>query len=286
MLLTQNQNSDPVDQVALVLAESLKGELPPDVIVLPPSRAAALTITSPDERSVCSALLGDAKAKIKYWTERRMKRTRILDDLKKLIMLDYAPAVIYYEGEKAIYEKLLTVWDAEQTRLRLEEEARVRAATEKLRQAEIAKAQEAERIEREKATELRKQAEAEKNAERQEQMRQEAAEREERARQESAVRQEQAAMISTPTVAPAVTHIGGESQSWKYSAECLDLKTAVKAVTEGRLPLSVLEFSTVGANKLANALQEEFRTQYPEASCGVRLVKTPVYAHKQKRSGK
>lgn len=276
-------NSEPVDQVALVLAESLKGELPPDVIVLPPSRAAALTITSPDERSVCSALLGDAKAKIKYWTERRMKRTRILDDLKKLIMLDYAPAVTYYEGEKAIYEKLLTVWDAEQTRLRLAEEARVRAETEAMRAAEVAAAREAERIEREKAAEMLRLANAEKDAARREQMRLEALVRDEEAQRESAMRQEQAAMISTPSVAPAVAHIGGESQSWKYSAECVDLRTAVKAVAEGRLPLSCLEFATVGANKLATALQEEFRAQYPEVSCGVRLVKAPVYSHRQKR---
>ena len=65
-----------------------------------------------------------------------MKRTRILDDLKKLIMADYAPAVAYYEGEKDTYETKLIVWDREQERIRQEAEARVRAETERIRQEE------------------------------------------------------------------------------------------------------------------------------------------------------
>ena len=66
---------------------------------------------------------------------------------------------------------------------------------------------------------LRELAAVEQDKTKQEQMRLEAAEREETAAQESASRQEQAAMITIRLVAPAVAHIGGESQSWKYSAE-------------------------------------------------------------------
>lgn len=275
-----------VDQVATTLMDTLTAELPPEaaLMVLPPSKAAGLVVASPEDRSVCSALLGDVKKKIAAIEEDRKRLTRPLDALKRMIMDKYRPATVFFEGEKAIYESKLTVWDAEQTRLRVAEEVRVRAETEQLRQEEIRAAQEAEAEEREKAAQMRRAAQDEQDAIRREQMQLEAAEREQQAREESAARQEQAAMISTPTVAPAVSHIGGESQSWKYSAECLDLRTVVKAVAEGRLPLSCVEFATVGANKLAVALQEEFRAQYPEASCGVRLVKTPVYSHRKGRA--
>lgn len=285
-LPNQNPNSSGVDQVATTLMDTLTAELPSDaaLVVLPPSKAAGLVVASQEDRSVCSALLGDVKKKIAAIEEDRKRLTRPLDALKRMIMDKYRPAAVFFEGEKAIYESKLTVWDAEQTRLRVAEEARVRAETEALRAAEVAAARESARIEREEADRLRMKAELEKDIARQEQMRQEAAEREEQGRLAAMERIERAEMISTPTVAPAVSHIGGESQSWKYSAECLDLRLVVKAVAEGRLPLSCVEFATVGANKLAVALQEEFRAQYPEATTGVRLVKTPVYSHRKGRA--
>lgn len=291
--MSSNPSSNGVDQVATTLMDTLTTELPPSaaLVAVPQSKASGLIIASADDRSVCSALLGDVKKKIAAIEDDRKRLTRPLDALKKMIMDKYRPAIDFFSGEKAIYEGKLTVWDREQERLREIEAARVRAEAEKIRQAEIAEAQRLEAIEREKAAELRRLAEAEKDAVRQEQMRYEAAQREEEARQESAMRQEQAAMISTPVVAPAVAHIGGESQSWKYSAELApevkdelaSLMKLAKSVAAGRAPLSLLAFNSTGANKLATALQEEFRAQYPEATCGVRLVKTPVYTHRKGR---
>lgn len=272
---------DPMDEIALAIAEAFKAKVPTEAIQLPPSRAAQLVITSPEDRSVCSALLGDVKTQMKEVNERRLKRSRLLKKVDQLVNLDDYTAVAYYEGEKAVYEGKLSVWDREQDRIREAEAARVRAETERIRQEEITEARRVEAAEREKAAEMLRLADEEKDAARREQMRLEALVRDEEAQQESVMRQEQAAMISTPPVAPAVAHIGGESQSWKYSAECLDLKTVVAAVAAGRLPLSCLEFGQVGANRLANALQEEFRAQYPEATTGVRLKKEPVYTHRK-----
>lgn len=281
----QRGGGEPVDQVASALMGTLNAELPENaaLVAVPVSRAQALVIASPEDRSVCSALLGDCKQRVAAIEEDRKRLTRPLDALKKMIMDKYRPAVEFFTSEGAIYAGKLTVWDREQDRLREVEAARVRAEAENQRQMEMAAAREAERVEREKAAELRRQADAANDAVQAEQMRQEAQEREELARQESAIRQEQAAMISTPVVGPAVAHIGGESQSWKYSAEEGDFDLMVKAVYEKRLPRSVLIFNPVGANRLANALQDEFRAQYPEATCGVRLKKEPVYTHRRKK---
>lgn len=281
---------DPLDEVALALAEAFKAKVPTEVIVLPPSRAAKLVIASPEDRSVCSALLGDIKAQMKEVNERRLKRSRLLKKVDQLVNLDDYAAVAYFEGEKAVYEGKLRFWDEQQAILRAVEEARVRAETERIRQEEIAEARRIEAIEREKAAELRRQAEAELDADRREQALLDAAAREQEALQESAVRQEQAAMISTPVVAASGGKVKGETGHWDYGSELLggegdaaSLRLLVKAVAEGRAPLKFLMFNKVGANTLADGLQEEFRAQYPEATCGVKLTKKWVYTHRKGR---
>lgn len=281
--MSANLNSEPVDPVASALKDTLNAKLPENaaLVVVPASRAQMLVISTPEDRSVCSALLGDCKQRVAAIEEDRKRLTRPLDALKKMIMDKYRPAVEFFTSEGAVYASKLTAWDREQERLREVEAARVRAETEALRQAEIAEAQRIEAIEREKAAEASRLAEAELDADRREQALIDAAAREQEALEESRIRQEQAAMISTPVVAPAVAHIGGESQSWKYSAECVDLLTAVKAVAEGRLPLKCVAFNQVEANALANGTQDEFPKFYPEATTGVRLVKTPVYTHRK-----
>ena len=282
-----NLNSEPVDQVAVALAGALRNELPENVIVLPPSRARSFVIKSPDDRSVCSALLGDAKGKFKYWNERRLKRTRILDSLKRLIMDDYAPATTYYEDEIAVYTSTLSVWDREQERLERKRRAAAEAEAERLRQEEIRLAREAEAREKAETDRLLKKAErvaAEGHSEEADALINEASEREAAAEQDARDRIDNAAFISPASVAPAVERIGGESQSWKYWAELIDLDKVIKAVAEGRLPRSVLEFSSTGARKLAEGTGDDFARLYPEATTGVRLVKTPVYSHRRKRS--
>lgn len=283
---------DPMDEIALAIAEAFKAKVPTEAIQLPPSRAAQLVITSPEDRSVCSALLGDVKTQMKEVNERRLKRSRLLKKVDQLVNLDDYTAVAYYEGEKAVYENKLSVWDREQDQIREAEAARVQAETERIRQEEIAEARRVEALEREKAAELRAMALREQDDARSAQMLQEVAEREEQAAQESAQRQEQAAMISTPTVAASGGKIKGESQSWNYGAElvgdtpesqAVSLRLLVRAVAQGRAPLKFLSFNKVGANTLADGLQEEFRAQYPEATTGVRLTKAPIYTHRKGR---
>ena len=75
---------------------------------------------------------------------------------------------------------------------------------------------------------------------------------------------ETAAMIATQTVAPAVAHIRGESQSVENVSAEVDLMFLVKAVAWEKHKNAFLAFNQVGANRLANALQDNFPAQYPE----------------------
>jgi len=84
-------------------------------------------VTSQSMYELAAEELAEVKTGIKNLTERRLTRTRKLDEIKKLIMEDYAPAINKLEEARGFYEKGMLTYNAEQKKIRDAEQARLDA---------------------------------------------------------------------------------------------------------------------------------------------------------------
>jgi len=84
-----------------------------------------LKINSHAMYKLAAEQLQEVKGGIKDLTERRLDRTRKLDELKKLIMDDYRPALSKLEEAKTFLECGMLLYNREQESIRREEQARL-----------------------------------------------------------------------------------------------------------------------------------------------------------------
>lgn len=184
--------------------------------------AEAFTITTPPEYEASAGLLRDVKAKQKDHNTLRVSITRPLDEAKAGIMELFKPA-----GERLVKAEVgiknaMLGFNREQQRLRQEAQRRLDEQAAK---------------EREK---LRNQAEAARD----------------KGKDDRATELEQRAdSVPTLEVTTSAPEVAGVSVRVTWHAEVRDLLALVKAVAEGKQPLSLLEPNMTQLNGLARTMK-------------------------------
>jgi hypothetical protein len=207
--------------------------------------ALALTykVSTPVQYADAGEQLKQVKAAMKRLDDLRKGMTRPLDAAKKAIMDFFrAPEEKLVRAESGIKRAMIAYTD-EQERIRREEQRKAEEAARRERERLEAIARETERKAREKAEAERKAAEAAAAAGRAAEaakLMAKAAATEERAAAKAEEAAQQAAMVVAPVIQREAPKVPGISSRETWHAECVDLRALVKAVHEGRAPLSFL----------------------------------------------
>ncbi len=195
--------------------------------------AEAFTITTLEQYSASGDVLKRIKAQQRELTDLRMSLTRPLDDAKSRTMALFKPAGDRLARAEQTIKGAMLNFSREQERKRAASEAEARELAEKERQR------------------LQRLAEAA---------------RERGADEKAETFEERAASVPVPIVAAEKPAVAGVATRTTWHAEVVDKLELVKAVADGRAPLSALEPNMVLLNQQARSLKGEL------AIPGVRAV--------------
>lgn len=205
-------------------------------------------VTSPSMYELAADELATVKTGITTLTNRRLDRTRKLDELKKLIMADYAPAIGKLEEAKVFYEQGMLSWNAEQRRIQAEEQRRL----DNIANAEKNKLEaEARKIEQEAANVLAN-AKGKKQKEEAAAAQQRAAEEAEALRLTSAVVVAAVAVTDTPKVS-------GTSQRSTWNGRCDNKMELIKFVANHPEYEKLLDVGQTALNSLAKSQKKSMK---------------------------
>jgi membrane protein involved in colicin uptake len=201
-----------------------------------------------------------------------------LNQVKDAVQALFNPIKLRIDNSRRHVEGLIDAYEQEQERKRLEEENRLRkiAEAEEARQRKIKEEQERqwrekeakaraeqERLEKEIANAKNEKAKAEF----------EVAQAKAKAEQEKAARlaeerrqQAEEIFVPAPVIAPTLQKIEGTSIRENWSAEVVDLLALIKAVADGKAPITWLKIDQVAINKQATATKNSL--QFP----GIRFI--------------
>jgi hypothetical protein len=212
-------------------------------------------VTSQAMYEVAADELSTIKTSISDLTERRMTRTRKLDELKKLIIEDYAPALTRLESAKVFYQNGMIAYNDKQEKLRRAEQARLDAVA----RAERFKIEEAARKATEEAAKLQADAAAKaalaKTPEASAKIIAKAAEKIEAKQDEASALQLTSQVIVPATVAVAAK-VSGTSVRKTWKAKVTDKAKFIQHVTAHPEFLAMIDINETLLNGMARAQQE------------------------------
>lgn len=197
-------------------------------------RAQSLTIVTVEDYSNAGAFLHTIKNRAKEIDTLRMSMTRPLDDAKAKIMSFFRPATDKLNDAATIISRTMITWETEQERIRKEAQAKAEEAARKRSEDEnIALAAE---LERSGDTELAEQV---------------------------LTSQVEVAPVKIASSVPR-TATAFSRETW--SGEVTNLMELVKAIAEGKAPISLVQANMVAINGVARSLKSSMK--YP----GIRAV--------------
>lgn len=233
----------------------------------------ALEITNQWTYEEGAQLSKEIKENLKLAEGMQKKITDPINIALKAVKALFAPVLSTLEADKEIIAEKLVAYDDEQQRLQKEKEEKAQreAAAEEARLKKIKEDQEkAWRDKQEKAQkeadELAAAGKAEEAAKAQAVADKAGDKAEERAQQAAEV------FVPAPVVAPTAQKPQGMHYQERWSGECTDLMALVKAVADGKAPITFLSANQPGINKQATATKNAL--QFP----GIKFIctKTPV----------
>jgi len=201
-----------------------------------------------------------------------------LNQVKDAVQALFNPIKLRIDNSRRHVEGLIDAYEQEQERKRLAEEERLRkiAEAEEARQRKIKEEQERAWREKEakaRAEQERLEAEIRKAKNEKAKVEAEAAAAKAKAEAEKAARiaeerrqQAEEVQVIAPVVAPTLQKVENTSTRENWSAEVVDLMALVKAVAEGKAPLTWLKVDQVAINKQATATKNSL--QFP----GIKFV--------------
>lgn len=251
--------------------------------------ANALQIVTADDYRQAAQELQALAAKEKEIDEARVKLKKPIDDAAKAVQAFFKPPLDFLAQAKTVIKTKLVAWDQEQERKRKAEQARLDEIARQERLKKEAQAAEAARIAREKAEADRRKADAERKAAEDakriadearkagdaeaaaaaEKLASEAARAatryaskadatEQRGAERAEALQAQAATVVAPVIQADIPKVAGLSNRDNWRAECVDLKSLVQAVADGKAPLSLVMANDKVLGQQARSLKEHF----------------------------
>jgi uncharacterized protein (UPF0335 family) len=213
--------------------------------------AKAYRITSNELYTVAADDLKAIKSRINELDVERKKITKPLDDAKAAVMsLFRRPVEALQEAERIIKTSMLA-FDNEQERIRKQEQDRLLEIQRAAAQKAEAEAKEARRIAAE-ATAAAANAKTEDDRKAAEARLAEAGALEEAA----ATQQAALAVAPAPIVAMNTAKVAGIARKTTWRGECFDKLALVKAVAEGKAPITLLDVNDSALNQMARAMKE------------------------------
>lgn len=213
--------------------------------------ARAYKITTPALYAAAADDLKSIKSKLTELDTQRKSITKPLDEAKAAVMNLFRPAIDFLQQAESTIKGSMLAFDEEQERLRQEEERRLRAAQEEERQRIQQAAERAAREAREaEAAAASAQSPDEKQAA-------ESRLAEATALVDTVQSQQSAISVApTPVVSVSSPKVSGIARKSTWRGECFDLQALVKAVAEGKAPITLLELNTTALNQMAKAMKE------------------------------
>lgn len=209
--------------------EAKEGEQQAQLIL---TDAKNLQILDQKQYDFAGDLLKKIKAKADDLEMRRKEITKPLDIAKKSVMDLFRKPLDLLEQAEGILKKGMLSFFEEQERKRRVEEERLRK-----------EAEEKERREKEKLENKAKKAEQNGNAEKAEQLRQQA----------------ETVSVTAPVLAPTVETPKGISYRDDWYAEVVDLPALCKAIVDGKASISFIEANMTALNKQAKSTKDNWK---------------------------
>ncbi len=218
--------------------------------------AQAYEIDSPDMYQLAAQELSKIKARYKAINDARLSITRPMDEAKKRVMAFFDQPLKPLKAAESFLKKVMLDWDQKQERIRQEKEAEARKAQEEARKKAEAEAEAARKKAEEAAKGNDEQAAAEARAK----------------AEEAQAQQEALEHAPAPVVMPDTPKVKGLSKRQKWSAEVTDFEALVKAVAEGKAPITLLKVDQTALNGMARSLKDALNIP------GIRAVAENVLA--------